>query len=75
MNHCSDCGMATYSLQVFEELLVSAVSLHSISYDGFSQGFGAARLANQKQWDTQLNTGNHHKQVLLQCLVPGDVLV
>ena len=67
--------MATYCFYVFEEFHVCTISLHGMCYDGFSQGFGAARLADQKQWDTQLNTGNHHKQVLLQCLVPGDVLV
>ncbi len=57
-----------------EQRHVRSVSLHGVRHNRLGQRLGAARLADQKQRNAQLNTHNHHEDVLLQRLVTSNVL-
>ena len=62
-----------YRLKIPEEIRAGSITLHSICDNGLRKRFGTSRFTNKEQWNAQLYADNHHKQVLLESLILGNV--
>ena len=63
----------TYLFEVFKQVTERPVTLHGISHDGLSQGFGATWFAHQEERYAQLYAHHHHENILLEGAVSRDV--
>ena len=62
-----------YRFKLLVELRPRRIALHGVSDDGLGERLGAAGLADEEERDSQLDADHHHKDVLLQSLILGNV--